>query len=99
MRWRIDEVKHDMANRKFSIIREIDIDKLDAKIDQYVEATGETNPYLFMHKHTIDALPTFNDTLSCLRSITAVVNGLAGYYCGCKVFRDDTLAFGDVEIR
>lgn len=85
--------------QKFSIARDIDIDKLNAKLKWFVETTGETHPYLFMRKSTIDALPSCDDVLSCLNAISANVNGLAGYYHGYKVFRDDTLDFGDVEIR
>ena len=88
-----------MTNRKFSIIQKIDMNELDRMIDNYQCHTGETNPYLFMNKSTIEAIPTVDDTLYNLRQICAKVNGIAGYYCGYKVFRDDTLDFGEVEIR
>lgn len=88
-----------MINRKFSIIQKIDIVELDNMIEKYTCLTGETNPYLFMNKNTIDAIPIANDTLYNLRQICATVNGIAGYYCGYKIFRDDTLDFGEVEIR
>ena len=88
-----------MMNRKFSIIQKIDISELDRMIDKYKIATGETNPYLFMNKSTIDAIPITNDTLYNLNQVCAMVNGIAAYYCGYKVFRDDTLDFGEVEIR
>lgn len=86
-------------NRKFSIIPKIDIAELNRMIDKYQCSTGETDPYLFMNKSTIDAIPTFDDTLHNLQQVCAKVNGIAGYYCGHKVFRDDTLDFGEVEIR
>lgn len=88
-----------MMNRKFSIVQKIDMTELDRIIDKYQCHTGETNPYLFMNKSTIDAIPTVDDTLHDLYQITAKINGLIGYYQGYKIFRDDTLDFGEVEIR
>lgn len=88
-----------MINRKFSIIQKIDINELDNMISKYTCLTGETDPYLFMNKNTIDAIPTADDLLSNHRKTTAIVNGIVGCYCGYKVFRDDTLDFGEVEIR
>ena len=75
------------------------MNELDRMIGEYQCYTGETNPYLFMNKNTIDAIPTVDDTLYNLRQVCAKVNGITGYYCGYKVFRDDTLDFGEVEIR
>lgn len=86
-------------NRKFSIAQKIDVSELDRMIDKYKCSTGETNPYLFMNKSTIDAIPTVDDTLYNLQQICAKVSGIVGYYCDYKVFRDDTLDFGEVEIR
>ncbi len=86
-------------NRKFSIIQKIDLVELNNMIDKYQCSTGETNPYLFMNKSTIDAIPTIDNTLYNLQQICAKVNGITGYYHGYKIFRDDTLDFGVVEIR
>ena len=86
--------------RKFSIVQKINLDELTKKIDEYQCSTGETNPYLFMNKSTIDAIPTVDDAI--IRNINqalAKINGIAGYYHGYKVFRDDSLSFGEVEIR
>lgn len=88
-----------MIDRKFSIAQKIDMDELNNMIDKYQCYTGETNPYLFMNKSTIDAIPTVDNTIYNLQQIYAKANGIAGYYCGYKVFRDDTLDFGEVEIR
>lgn len=85
--------------RKFSIVQTINLDELTKKIDEYQCCTGETNPYIFMNKSTLDAIPTMYDTLYSLRQVCAKVNGIAGYYNGYKVFRDDSLSFGEVEIR
>ena len=85
--------------RKFSIVQKIDLDELTKKIEEYQCRTGETNPYLFMNKSTIDAIPTVDDALYNFRQVCAKINGIAGYYHGYKVFRDDSLSFGEVEIR
>ena len=84
--------------RKFSIIQKINLDELIHKIDEYQCYTGETNPYLFMNKSTIDAILIIDDPLYNLQKNCEKVDGIAGYY-GYKVFRDDTLNFGEVEIR
>ena len=88
-----------MMNRKFSIIQKIDTTILDNMIYKYQCYTGETNPYLFMNKNTFDAIPIVNSTFYDLSKFRAKANGITGYYHGCKVFRDDTLDFGEVEIR
>ena len=88
-----------MMNRKFSIIQKIDVNELDNMIDKYQHCTGETNPYLFMNKSTIDAIPTVDDPIYNIQQICAKVNGITGCYRGYKVFRDDSLDFGEVEIR
>jgi len=87
------------VNRKFSIVKKIDMNELDKMIDEYQCFTGEMNPYLFMNKRTVDAIATVDDNIYCPWQIRGNVNGITGYYHGYKVFRDDSLDFGDVEIR
>lgn len=89
-------------SRKFSIItKTIDFNKLDKELYEYMMLNGY-EPYLFMRKDTLNAIlnecPTVDDTLEHYQ-IRAKVNGVAGYYCGCKVFEDNTLKLGEVEIR
>lgn len=88
-----------MINRKFSIIQKIDVTILNNMIHEYQRCTGEINPYLFMNKNTFDAIPIVNADFYNLSQFRAKLNGITGYYHGCKVFRDDTLDFGEVEIR
>ena len=86
--------------RKFFIVQKINLDELTKKIDEYQYSTGETNPYLFMNQSTIDVIPTVDDAIiRNMNQVLAKINGFAGYYHGCKVFRDDSLSFGEVEIR
>lgn len=85
-------------NKKFSIIRaKIDIDKLLNNIKEY-SIVSLTNPYLFMKKSTIDELISIldykPDELWDVQS-----SCMCGYFQGCKVFCDNTLKFGEVEIR
>lgn len=84
--------------RKLSIIQKIDVAELNNMIDEYQCTTGKTNPYLFMNKSTIDAISTVSDALYNLQRICTKLNGIADYR-GYKVFRDDSLEFGEVEIR
>lgn len=66
-------------------------------IDKYQYSTGNTNPYLFMSQSTINAITEYSFDNLCQGCTKA--NGIVGHYCGYKVFRDDTLNFGEVEIR
>lgn len=89
-------------SRKFSITQTIDFNKLNNELEKYTMLNGY-DPYLFMGKDTINAIlnecPTTDGILEHYNQIRAKVNGVAGYYCGCKVFEDNTLKFGEVEIR
>lgn len=87
--------------RKFSIAQGLDLDKLAKKINEYQLNTGETEPYLFMNKNTLDIIPppAVDDTLSLIKKVCVKADGVVGCYLGYKVFRDDSLKFGEVEIR
>ena len=85
-------------SKKFSIVRtKIDISKLLNNIEEY-SIIHMTNPYLFMNKDTIDELISIvgysPDGLFGSQS-----NYMCGYFQGHKVFGDNTLNFGEVEIR
>ena len=92
-------------SKKFSILKSIDTDKLDKQIDNYECETGEV-PYLFMTRATGDAMlkelcdipilrPTEIDEM--LKMMTPGVK--IGSYKGCKIYENEDLAFGEVEIR
>ena len=89
-------------SKKFSIVRTIDFGKLDYEIDLYQAMTGETNLYLFMNKDTIEAMTRHYEAV-CIRPYeaarTARNEDCKGYYCGYKVFVDNDLKFGEVEVR
>lgn len=85
-------------SKKFSIVRtKIDINKLLNNIEEY-SIVHMVNPYLFMSKDTIDELISIvgysPDGLFGSQS-----NYMCGYFQGHKVFCDNTLKFGEVEIR
>lgn len=85
-------------SKKFSIVRtKIDISKLLNNIEEY-SIVNMINPYLFMNKDTIDELTSQigykSDGLWGAQS-----SSMCGYFQGHKVFCDNTLKFGEVEIR
>lgn len=86
-------------SKKVSIANALDLNKLNREIDIYISKTNETKPYLFMNENTINALPCADDALSCLNQINAKVIGIVGYYEGYKIFKDNSLNFGEIEIR
>lgn len=85
-------------SKKFSIARtKIDINKLLNNIEEYY-AINMTKPYLFMNKDTIDELISIVD-YSPNGLFGSQSNDMCGYFQGHKVFCDNTLKFGEVEIR
>lgn len=89
-------------SKKFSIVRTIDFEKLDNEIDRYMAMTGKTNLYLFMNKDTIDAITSAYKVLyvGSYESIQKTrYDDCKGCYRGLKVFVDNDLKFGEVEVR
>lgn len=92
-------------NKKFSIVKTIDLDKLSNEINKYIKETGETNPYIFMHDDTADAIESAI-TVPYLHYIErdyvgrkiARDNAIAEF-CGYKIFHNNSLKFGEIEIR
>lgn len=85
-------------SKKFSITKtKIDINKLLNNIEDY-SAINMVEPYIFINKDTIDELNLqvgykpdgFWGTQS---------SSMCGYFHGYKMFCDNTLKFGEVEIR
>lgn len=88
---------------KFSIVKEIDESVLRKNIYEQQEIvrnnTGDESyyPYIFANKDTITRLAD-----QCKVSVfenARTSSGLIGYYLGNKVFEDDTLKFGEIELR
>ena len=87
------------ANRStfFVVQHKIDYIKLDRQIDNYY-IEHNNSPYIFMNGDTIDCI--VKDTGMSPNGLHVVnTKGLCGRFQGNKVFCDNTLSFGEVEIR
>lgn len=93
-----------MKSRKFSIVKTIDIDRIFNEIDNYINQNSYGYlPYLFMSRETADAIehevekcsPTYDASLPNNRS----KDGIYGKFTGYKIFINNDLKFGEVEIR
>ena len=76
---------------KISVL-EIDYDKLDYNV-QAVQSSNDSDVYLFMNAETAELLShdeCFNHTASSLAQMT---------YCGSKVYIDNDLKVGEVDLR
>lgn len=83
-------------SKKFSIIRTLDLDKLNEEIDEYMLVNDES-PYIFMNDETIYAIKKELNTIPT--HIPTSIAKQPPRYCNCKIFPDNTLGFGEVEIR
>lgn len=90
-------------SRKFSIMTTINFDKLDNEINEYI-SNGGFDPYIFMSEDTANAIAKefeiefgipVTDTCSNVR----VKDGVKATYTGYKVFINNDLKLGVVEIR
>lgn len=82
--------------KKFSIV-EIDINKIFKEIDDYECRTGDTDPYIFMNGATaieLESLAHFDPV-----EIPYSRSGTVAEFDGYKIFRNDDLGFGEIEIR
>lgn len=87
------------ANRStfFVVQHKIDYIKLDRQIDNYY-IEHNNSPYIFMNEDTIDCIVKDTDLSSNgLHGVNT--KGLCGRFQGNKVFCDNTLSFGEVEMR
>ena len=87
----------------FSIIDKINVDKLNTKIAEFVYRERH-EPYIFANKETLDALvKPIEQELKFISAATGDVSSfkacLVGKYQGNKMFEDDTLKFGEIELR
>lgn len=90
---------------KFSIIKQLDTEKLDARIDKFMTVNSHS-PYVFASKETISALIShetdgLGDKLSKLVFDYMLLKeqGCSCMYKGNKVFEDNDLEFGEIELR
>lgn len=93
-------------SKKFSIVKEIDLSKLNREINTFINETRETNPYLFMNNDTFNAI--YKSTSSIFKASNTIGDGVnqirnsnkvIGVYQGFIIYRNDILSYGEVEIR
>ena len=87
------------ANRStfFVVQHKIDYMELWKQIDNYYYENNNS-PYIFMNRDTIDCI--VKDTGMSPNGLHGVnTKGLCGCFQGNKVFCDNTLSFGEVEMR
>ena len=88
----------------FSIVYKINVNKLNTKIAEFVYREGH-EPYIFANKETLDTLvkPIEQAEMFANSWMIGLVSSykgcLAGMYRGNKMFRDDTLKFGEIDLR
>ena len=87
----------------FSLVANINVDKLNTKIAEFVYREGH-DPYIFANKETLDALiKPIEQEVKFVSATTGVVRSLktclVGKYQGNKMYEDDTLKFGEIELR
>ena len=82
-------------SKKFSIVKENDLDKLRKQIELYRYETGEINPYIFMNLDTIKQI----GEEAGIPVKTFYLNSYIGLFEGNKVFLYNDLNYGEVEIR
>lgn len=87
-----------MKQDRFTIrINQLNLAKLNEKIFDY-ELINGYKPYLFMSGDTVDELINIAGFSSDgLKSSCS--SGYCGTYCGRKTFCDETMKFGEVEMR
>lgn len=86
----------------FSIVDKINVNKLNTKVAEFVYREGH-RPYIFANKETLEALAKPIEQELKFVSATGVTtlfkSCFIGKYQGNKMFEDDTLKFGEIELR
>ena len=83
-------------SKKFSIVKEIDLDKLRKQIELYKYETGEINPYIFMN---LDTIKQIGEQVGAPCKTLYFNTYEIGLFEGNKVFLHNSLNYGEVEIR
>ena len=87
----------------FSIIDKINVDKSNTKVAEFVYRGGH-EPSIYANKQTLDALvKPIEQELKFVSAATGIVSSFKscfiGKYQGNKMFEDNTLKFGEIELR
>lgn len=90
-------------SRKFSIMTTINFDTLDKQIEEYIRQTLNHDPYIFMSEDTanaiIEELKVCGIDVTDAYSNVKLKDGVKATYTGYKVFINNDLKLGIVEIR
>lgn len=88
---------------KFAIIITVALEKIDEEIQEYIQQNGHfVEPYLFMSEDTakaIEAEVAKNIYTDSLPNKKNTKDGVYATYTGYKIFINNDLKFGIVEIR
>ena len=88
----------------FSIVEKINVNKLNTKVAEFVYKEGH-EPYIFANKETLDALVKPIEQAEIFTNswgigfVSSFKGCLVDKYQGNKMFEDDTLKFGEIELR
>lgn len=87
----------------FSIVDKINVNKLNTEVEEFIYRKGH-RPYIFANKETLEALvKPIEQELKFVPTATGVTTSFKscfiGKYQGDKMFEDDTLKFGEIELR
>lgn len=88
----------------FSIVDKINVNKLNIKIVEFIHEE-EHDPYIFANKETLDALAKpIEQELKFVSAATGIASSfrtcfVGGKYKNYKMFEDNTLKFGEIELR
>ena len=86
---------------KFSIVKQLNTEELNKKLSEFIYKNWY-NPYIFVNHETLESLmKPYEDDLSCNKWDGYYIGhtGLIGKYQGYKMFEDNTLDFGEIELR
>lgn len=89
-------------SKKFSIVQSLDINKLDYEIQNYINISNNHDPYIFMSDATADKIAQHYDPVDMYSNVRLGVKDRCEHmavYTGYKVFTNNSLKFGDIEIR
>ena len=86
---------------KFSIIKQLDTEKLNEKIADFVYENGH-DPYIFVNNATLEELmkPCKQEMVfTSFDGKKTLYKGLICKYQGYRMFEDNDLEFGEIELR
>lgn len=92
-------------SRKFSIVATVDLSRIDEEITRYVNLSCNFDPYIFMNEDTARAIEEEVGAHDIVIDGVDLSNkrntkdGVCATYSGYKVFINNDLRFGIVEIR